>query len=162
MNVRKRVAIVGLGNPIAGDDSVGIRVLKRISSIKLPECVDVFELQSPALDLAPILKDYEKVIIIDAVKLGRRPGTIIKLKVEDLITMFSHNVPRGRIFSLHDMNAAEALLMLMELLPELRKKDLVLIGIEIEEIRKFEEVLSNEVENAIDKVVDIVLKELER
>ena len=76
-----KTIILGLGNPVRADDSVGLCVAhalaKRLSS---PE-VTVMEASVSGLDILDLLVGYERAIIIDAIQTkGGQPGQIYRLE----------------------------------------------------------------------------------
>jgi hydrogenase maturation protease len=96
-HAKQRVCIVGLGNPWAGDDAVGSRVVRRLREMtaandharearpvwlkhqhRSPTCVQLFELRHAGPELLDVMADCDLLIVIDAVlsSLGLQPGTI--------------------------------------------------------------------------------------
>jgi hydrogenase maturation protease len=74
----RRIAIVGLGNVLLGDDGFGPLAVEMFRS--LYECdseVEILDLGTPGLDLAPYLYDADLVVIADAVQPREEtPGTL--------------------------------------------------------------------------------------
>ena len=99
-----RVAIVGVGNILMGDDGVGVHVIERLRRQTLPEGVDLFDAGTAIQDVMPRLADYDRVILVDAIRAGDAPGAIhtFDLGPEDL------GAPRPGL-SLHDVNVLDAL-----------------------------------------------------
>ena len=92
---KSRMLIVGLGNPILGDDGVGWRVAeavkKQLSSPSAPlllgdgsQEVDVDFLSLGGLSLMEHLIGYQRVILIDAFALDEPIGSVLVLKLSDL------------------------------------------------------------------------------
>ena len=67
-----RVLIVGVGNTIMGDDGLGVYALNQLKSRELPEYVDTLEAGTALLDALPDLKNYDKMVLIDAVAADSR------------------------------------------------------------------------------------------
>lgn len=79
-----KTLVLGLGNELLSDDAVGIFAARALKE-KLSDKVDVIESSLAGLALLDFFIGYERVIVIDAVKTGRRPpGTIYELSPEDL------------------------------------------------------------------------------
>jgi Ni,Fe-hydrogenase maturation factor len=73
------VLVVGVGNILMGDDGVGVRVVHEISRrFHLPEGVEILDGGTSGLELLSYFSDRELVIIVDAVKSGLPPGTVVK------------------------------------------------------------------------------------
>jgi hydrogenase maturation protease len=73
-----RVAVIGIGNVLTGDDAVGPTVLKLLeAAYEVPEDVLVLDAGTPGLDLTAFLADLEGVVLVDAVKArGAAPGEL--------------------------------------------------------------------------------------
>jgi hydrogenase maturation protease len=148
------VIIIGVGNPMLSDDSVGLQVVGRLAE-RLKECADITTLQSYAggISLMEAMSGHEKAIIIDAIltECGK-PGTIYSLTPSDLRQ--SKNV-----HSTHDANLAVALelgRMLGLPLPDQVK----IWAVEAQDVETFSEALTEQVERAVPSVVGQVLREL--
>lgn len=99
--------ILGVGNPLLGDDAIGILAVQALQDRDdLPPHVTVIDGGTDGLGLIPVMEAYRRVILVDAVPMGLEPGTIrrftwgeIKLNVQQ------------RMFSLHETGMAEALIL---------------------------------------------------
>ncbi len=93
-----RTIVLGLGNPVWGDDSAGPQVARALHDrLSQPETT-VAEASIAGLDILELLADYDKAIIIDAVESENGdPGTIYRLKLEDITTNPTQN-PHGLDF----------------------------------------------------------------
>ncbi|MGA2620932.1 MAG: hydrogenase maturation protease [Thermoguttaceae bacterium] len=149
-----RTLVLGLGNPLVGDDSVGLRVAAELKGRLAGRTdVDVAEDYWGGLRLMEHMVGYERVIVIDALCSGAAPGTIRHLAVGDL--------PTQRSASSHDTNLATALALGRAAglcLPE--DRNVLLVGIEAEDILTFGEVCTPAVAAAVPRAVAEVLKEL--
>ncbi|MFH1278243.1 MAG: hydrogenase maturation protease [Candidatus Eisenbacteria bacterium] len=71
----KSVVILGAGNTLAADDGVGVRAVQGLlADPDLPEGVRVFEIGTMGPDALALLNEGEVVVILDAVRGGRRAG----------------------------------------------------------------------------------------
>ena len=93
-----RTLILGLGNPIRGDDAVGLQVAEALRRDMPPRAdIEVDVDYEGGLRLMESLVGYDRAIIIDAICTGSNPpGTILRLGPHDLPTQHSA--------SAHDMN----------------------------------------------------------
>ncbi|MGA2413298.1 MAG: hydrogenase maturation protease [Candidatus Sulfotelmatobacter sp.] len=85
----RRIAVVGLGNVLLGDDGFGPLAIEMFRS--LYECdpkVEILDLGTPGLDLAPYLYDVDLVVIADAVhpREEEGPGTLSVYRDDDLVS----------------------------------------------------------------------------
>jgi hydrogenase maturation protease len=72
-----RIAVIGIGNVLTGDDAVGPTVVKLLEAgFELPEDVQVLDAGTPGLDLTAYLAGLEAVVLVDAVKAKGAPGEI--------------------------------------------------------------------------------------
>jgi hydrogenase maturation protease len=149
-----KTLLLGLGNPIVSDDSVGLRV-SAILKEKLSgrEDVEVSEDFWGGLRLMERLAGYERAIVIDAICTGAPPGTLHRLTPDDIGTQ--------RSASAHDVNLATALEFGRKAGVSLPANSrIILIGIEAEDILNFGEHCTPAVEAAIPRAVEMVLDAL--
>jgi hydrogenase maturation protease len=144
-------AVIGCGNIAMGDDGIGTHVLNELKKMKLPKEVELIDAGIRSIDLLPMLENFKKIIIIDSVKGGGKPGTIYKLTERDLKL-------QKNIISLHELKL-EQNLALGKILLGKKFPEVIIFGIEIKKI-EFSVEPSEEVKNAIPKVIKLVLREL--
>lgn len=78
------VFILGMGNPLLGDDGVGGQGVGLLSKMPLPQGVVLVDAGTGLLDyLEPISRTY-RLIALDAVRGGGPPGSLYRLAEEDL------------------------------------------------------------------------------
>lgn len=82
-----RIAVVGIGNVLLGDDGFGPLAVEMFR--RLYECdsnVEILDLGTPGLDLAPYLYDTDLVVIADAIypHKEKKPGTLCVYCEDDL------------------------------------------------------------------------------
>ena len=72
-----RVAVIGIGNVLAGDDAVGPHVVRVVEArYDLPEGVQVIDAGTPGYDLTAFLVGQDAVVLVDAVRTGGAAGTL--------------------------------------------------------------------------------------
>jgi hydrogenase maturation protease len=76
---RKECVVVGIGNPLMGDDGFGIEVAKVLRKLNLGRRVRILERQTMDISVLDSAKGASKLVIVDAVKSGRPPGSVVKL-----------------------------------------------------------------------------------
>lgn len=86
-----RVLVAGVGNVLRGDDGFGVAVADLLAASPLPAEVRVMDVGIGGIHLVQELmrERADALIVLDAVELGRRPGTVLVLRPEvlDLSTM---------------------------------------------------------------------------
>ena len=155
-----RVLVLGLGNPLRGDDGIGPRVVTELHRRGLPEGVTALDFGTGGLDLLNVWQGWPRVIVVDAADVGRLhgeetvPGQIVRFTPDEVRFLVA---PDG--FSLHDAGLAEALALgeaLGQDLPEL-----VILSVQPARIG-WGEGLSPPVEAALPALLDAVMKEIRR
>ena len=77
-----QTVILGIGNELLGDDGVGVHAARRLGKKNLPKQVKVVEVGTAILDALDELEQADRIIILDAMKDGRSPGTVYKIPLE--------------------------------------------------------------------------------
>ena len=141
-----RTIIIGLGNPILTDDSVGVKVARALKDGFKGE-VDITELYAGGIRLMDAMTGYERALIIDSVITdGRVPGGIFHFTPSDLLTT------RNTV-STHDMNLPTALEM-GRMLGIPLPSEIRIWGIEAGDAETFGEGLTEDVAKAVPVVVE--------
>lgn len=153
MTSKETILIVGLGNPILSDDSVGIRVAQVLKDrLSQPE-ITVMETSIAGLDFLDLLVGYDKAIIIDAIQTGKgKVGQVYRLEPGTFATTLHSSTP-------HDVNFATAL-ELGKRLGLALPRQIIIFAIEVEDVTTFGERCTPGVEQAIPVVADMVIQEL--
>jgi len=146
----KKVAIIGIGNLILRDEGVGVHAVRALEERLLPPGVEVIDGGTATMELLPVFQEAERIIVIDALRGGAKPGTIYRLSPDDLMG------ETERPLSLHQVGLLEVLGMARQLGGE---PDVVIIGVEPKEISWGME-LTPEVGARLPRVIDAVFEEL--
>ena len=150
-----KTLILGLGNPLVSDDSVGLRVAAELKQLlaNRPE-VDVDEEYWGGLRLMERMIGYDRAIVVDAICTGAPPGTIHQLTPDA--------IPTQRSASAHDVNLSTALELGRRTEMHLpANENVLLIGIEAEDVLTFSEECTPAVREAVPRAVQTVIKALE-
>jgi hydrogenase maturation protease len=76
-----KVLIAGVGNVLRGDDGFGVAVAQRLEHVHLPPDVRILDVGIGGIHLVQELyDDFDALIVIDAVDLGRTPGTVVTIR----------------------------------------------------------------------------------
>ena len=148
-----KTLIVGLGNPILGDDGVGWVVAEQVKKhlpAHLP--VDVDCLSLGGLSLMERLIGYERALLVDALICDAEDGTIIVSPLDELPAYSTlHST------SAHDMSLQNAMKLGRQLGADL-PKDVIVIGVSARHIYDFSEKLSPPVMDAVPKAAQIIVE----
>jgi hydrogenase maturation protease len=69
-----RTLVVGIGNPLRGDDGLGIDIVERLRQVTPPLAADVVEGDVAGVGLVNLIEGYERVLIVDCARMGLPPG----------------------------------------------------------------------------------------
>ncbi len=152
-NVMKTL-ILGLGNPILGDDAIGWMVAQKVYE-RVKGAVVFLELASVGgIYILDILSGYNRVLIVDAAKTGKNKiGTLFQVEIrkEDIKPSFC---------MMHQIDIFQVLDMGMKLkldMPEV----ISLYGIEVKNCQNYSEQISSCVKAAIPQIVNQICFDLE-
>ena len=141
----ERLAIMGIGNPLRGDDAVGLEILRELKgklggNVKLIECGMV-----PENYLAEIERFHPThVLMIDAAQLEDEPGTARLIPPENIagIALSTHAMP---------------LSLMAGIIKESLGAKVILLGVQPEKT-EFGEGLSPKLRKAARRIAEDVLK----
>jgi hydrogenase maturation protease len=144
-SAQKTTLVVGLGNPLMGDDGAGLAALERLrDEYEMPPEVQLIDGGTWGMNLLPLLEGADDIIFLDAIRIGAAPGTIVELEQDELPRMLSHKMSPHQI----DLREVLALAMLRGNLPT----QLAAIGVEPEHVEMTMDI-SPPVMAAIDDIV---------
>ena len=150
-----KTLILGLGNPLITDDSVGLRVVEELKPLLADrEDVEVAEDYWGGLRLMERMIGFDRAIVIDAIQTGAAPGTIHLLNPD--------GIPTQRSASAHDVNLSTALAFGRQAGAHLPENDQIrLVGIEAEDTLNFGEHCTAAVQAAIPRAVEAAILALD-
>lgn len=147
----RRIAVIGVGNILMGDEGVGVRVVEELGKLKLPEGVQLIDAGTAIHALMGRLSGFDKLVIVDAIKGGGPPGTIYRITLDEV----KSDPPKP--FSLHDLGVLETLRV--ERLIGDAPEEVVIVGIEPERVEPSLE-LSPLLKGKLPELIRAVLEEL--
>jgi hydrogenase maturation protease len=152
-----KTLVIGLGNPILGDDGVGWKVAKELTPLVDPDSsVEIDCVALGGLSLMERMLGYQRVIVIDSMETGQNPeGCVQSFPLADL-----ENPYAGHSASAHDASLITALEAAQAIGAEIPSR-VDVVAIEAKNVYDFSEQLSPEIENAVSLAVQEVLKLLD-
>lgn len=162
-----KTLVIGLGNPILGDDGVGWRVAEAVQQqmadgyplLAISHQPSAIEFDCAAvggITLMEYLIGYDRAIVIDAVIAHQPIGTVSVFRLNDLPEHSTLHTSSAHDTSLQTAIAAGKAMGAH--LPD----EVIVVGIEAEKIYDFSEELTPEVEAAVPRAVDEVVLLLEK
>ena len=146
------ILVLGIGNVLLTDEGIGVRALNELGRrYTFPENVELLDGGTAGIELLRHIRKRDYLIIIDAMKWGKEPGTVIRVEGNDVPAAFRTRISPHQL-GLSDLLAAA---MLTDELP----KNLVLFGVEPESLDIGLD-LTDAVEASLDKLIGAVLEEL--
>jgi hydrogenase maturation protease len=150
-----KTLVLGLGNPLVSDDSIGLRVAREVKSrLGGRADVEVEEDHWGGLRLMERMIGYDRAIVIDAVCTGTASGTIHFFRPDD--------VPVRKSVSSHDIGLPAGLQLGRQAgmqLPD--DQQIVFVGIEAEDVETLAEQCTPAVARAIPRAAEEVLRTLD-
>jgi len=148
------ILVLGIGNPLMGDDGTGIRVIEMLAREELPSNVIIREAGLPGWGLPSWFEGMTTVLMVDAMQMGLTPGSWKRFDQDELQIVMENNT-----LSLHqnDLACGLALSQAVDLLPE----KLLLYGVEPADINPGDH-LSPEVEASLPDLIKNIITDLEK
>jgi len=150
-----RTLVLGIGNPILGDDGVGFRIAQELAKEIKDENIDVKDTSVDGLNLLELIVGYDRVILIDAIMTGNgEVGEIYQFRLEDI------GEPAQSIISVHHLSLLTMIKLGRELFPKKMPEEVAVLGVGIQEVAKVTEEMTGKVKEAIPRAVNLVLEEI--
>ena len=85
-----KILVLGLGNILLQDEGIGVRVAEYLQAhYTFPPHVRVLDGGVLGLDLLPYVEKAERLVVIDAVRSDKEPGTLIRLEGDEVPAFLS-------------------------------------------------------------------------
>lgn len=118
-----RALVLGIGNTILTDEAAGVRAVEMLErDYRLGENVQVVDGGTSGMEMIEDLSDLDFLVVIDVVKTGAAPGTVVKIAGDEIPVFFRRKLSPHQI-GLPDVLAS---LELLDALP----KEVVVLGVE--------------------------------
>jgi len=155
------ILVLGVGNILLKDEGVGVHVVWEMLKLALPTNVEVIDGGTAALDVLITRPGLHKLIVIDAVRAGEKPGTIYKIRFKTgeknrLAELFTGH--EGSKISLHQIGLLEALAAAEKTAGS--PDEIVIIAVEPAELDCGLE-LTEKIKQRIPEIINIVVEETE-
>jgi len=147
-----RIVVLGVGNILLSDEGIGVRAIERLQlDYDLPPEVVVVDGGTTGMEMLEDLSNADHIIIIDAVRSGNAPASIVKLVNEQVPVFFKTKL------SPHQIGLSDVLATL-EFIGE-QPGGVTVIGVEPVSLAT-SMALSPQVEARLPEVVALVIAEL--
>src|SRR5438477_10738602 len=154
MSTSKPVVVIGLGNPLMGDDGLGLAAVDELrTGYALPPEVELVDGGTWGMNLLPVIEDAGELILIDAIDVGAAPGTFVRLEHARLPRYLATKISPHQV----DVRDVLALAELRGTLPA----DTVALGLQPDSV-ELRNSLSDVVRCRVDTLARAVVEELAR
>jgi hydrogenase maturation protease len=143
--------IVGLGNPLRGDDGAGVRVAEALAAKPLPREVEVVDGGTEGLGIVSLMAGRRRVIFVDAAEMDRSPGHFVRFTPDEV-----HLSKDDQHLSVHAAGLRDALLLARAL--DRMPDEVIIFGVQPATI-DWDSELSPQVEAALPGLIEAVLAE---
>lgn len=118
-----RAVVLGIGNTILTDEAAGVRAVELLEQrYRVPDNVLVIDGGTSGMEMIEDLSDLDFLIVIDVVKTGAAPGTVVKIAGDEIPVFFRRKLSPHQI-ALPDVLAS---LELLDAMP----KEIIVLGVE--------------------------------
>ncbi len=104
-----QVTVLGIGNPIMGDDGIGLAILDGVRAELADPRVQSVDGGTSGMELLPVIEDAPRLLVLDAVAGGEPPGTVLHLDGDQLPRLLAAKLSPHQV-GLLDLLAAARLL----------------------------------------------------
>jgi hydrogenase maturation protease len=141
--------VVGLGNPLRGDDGIGPLVAEAFARSLPPDAeVEVDEVPEGGLRLMERLVGHDAAILVDALRSGEHPvGSVLRLEVDDL--------PTRHAASSHDLSLAAAIDLARSIGLQVPARPMI-VAVEVAKVAEFSAECTPKVQGAVPAAVAAV------
>ncbi|MDA8084500.1 MAG: HyaD/HybD family hydrogenase maturation endopeptidase [Nitrospiraceae bacterium] len=148
------ILVLGVGSILMMDEGIGVRAIEELQNrFSFPDSVELLDGGTSGIELLSYLSGKDWLIVIDAVKGGMAPGTVIRVEGDDIHKKFRTRISPHQI-GISDLLASACL---TGELPQ----HIVLYGIEPKTIQMGIG-FSEEVRGGFDRLLEVVVDELRR
>lgn len=147
-----KTLLIGLGNPILGDDGAGWRVVENVKKdLDADSEVSVACLSLGGISLMEHMIGFQRAILVDAFISEENIGSVFVYRLDEI-----PNYSAFHVSSAHDMTLQSAI-ELGKWMGAVLPTEITVVGIATRRIVDFGEELSPPVEQAIPRATEIVL-----
>ena len=150
---RHETVVIGIGNPLMGDDGIGLAALERLLAWEFEPFVERVDGGTWGMNLLQFVEEARRLLVLDAIEAGLDPGAPVTLEGDEIPRFLSTKLSPHQI----ELREVLALAELRGTLPE----EVVAIGLQPGRVEMSAR-LSPEVEARLDDMVERCVERLRR
>ena len=121
------ILVLGIGNVLMRDEAIGVRVVEELGKrFCFSQEVELLDGGTSGIELLGYISNRDHLVIIDAIRAGHPPGTVLRVEGEDVPAQFQTRI------SPHQLGISDLLATAM--ISDQMPKNLLLFGVEPKEI----------------------------
>jgi len=152
MLTKPAICIACVGNELARDDGVGMRIGRILAQVPLPAGVFVRFYPQVDLDLIDDLLSCRRLLLCDATRTGIAPGTVTVHSWQNLTSL------SRQPYCCHGIGLADLVKIAVELAPSTAQWDIHFVGVEAETVDEYGTQLSDAVQAALPVAISTILR----
>jgi len=146
----RRARIIGVGNPMAGDDGVGIEVVRAIARIGAGDEIDLCEFADPSRLIELLVDGADPIIIVDALLDSHSPARVMRIS--------QSSSKDARILSTHGLGILEAIELARATYPDRIARQIEIVAVAVSGANRTGAALSPEVAAAVPQAAQEALR----
>ncbi|MEJ2217341.1 MAG: HyaD/HybD family hydrogenase maturation endopeptidase [Gemmatimonadota bacterium] len=147
-----RTVVIGVGSPLMGDDGVGVAAVELLRrTVGSVDGVSLLDGGTWGMQLLPEIEDAERLLLLDAIHEGVKPGTVVRLEKDELPRLLYQKVSPHQI----DLREVFAVAELRGTFPPM----VVVLGVEPEAV-ELHDGLSATVARALPELIEAAVAQL--
>ncbi len=153
--MKKKLGIIGIGNPLRRDDGIGLLLLHYLQQNmkEISRTIDFIDGGTSGMNLLHILENYDRIFLLDAVDFKGKPGELKKFTIDEV-----KNQKLSFSLSTHEPDFLSVIMFLKGL--NKVPKNVVIFGIQPKDISYGRE-LSKELQSVLPVLQKQILKEIQ-
>lgn len=79
------IIVIGYGNPLRGDDGVGVKIVQKLKKMNFPKHIKIIDGGISGINMLMDIGEFEKLIIIDSIISGGKDGALYRMTPQALL-----------------------------------------------------------------------------
>ena len=154
----RKILIAGVGNAWLRDDGFGGEVARKLEQRELPEGVAVMDVGTGGLDLAyEVMRGYDALVVLDVSRQGGGPGTLYVMEADE--DSVQGAIDDGDVINPHAMDPQTVLRFVKSI--GAWPGRVIVIACEPADVEEMGWGLSDQVKEAVERAVELVVETIE-